>query len=386
MEHVLSFVSGQRPTVCSGLCRALKFFLILFLSRKSMTPCISLCLLLLLGGQALAAELPPELERMSPEAAVLTDAGDGLLPGIRRLWQEGWAQAQKYLLSGIRSTAAIMAGVLLLGVVQNAAPTGREALAQYVSITGALWITAVSAGDLNALIGLGQQTIVNLSQLSKVLLPLLAASEAAAGGVTSASVRQVAAVFFADILLTVIERVLLPAVYLYIGTAAAGTVLEGELMERVGELLKKLIGWALGGLLTLFTAYLTISGAIAGTADAQAVKIAKAAVSSAVPVVGGILSEAAESVLAGAGLLRGLLGAFGTLAVLSFCLLPFLRLGGQYLLYQCASLVAAAAGPKKLTGLLTALGDAFGLVLAMTAASALLLIISIVSSLTAVAP
>ena len=270
--------------------------------------------------------------------------------------------------------------------MESAAPAGKDTLGQYVSITGALWITAVSAGNLNALIGLGQQTIVDLSQLSKALLPVLAAAEAASGGVTAASARQVAAVFFSDILLTAIERVLLPAVYLYIGTAAAGAVLEGELMERVGSLLKKLIGWALGGLLTLFTAFLTISGAVAGTADAQAVKVAKAAVSAAVPVVGGILSEAAESMLAGAGLLRGLLGAFGALAVLSFCLVPFLRLGGQYLLYQCASLAAAAAGPKKLTGLLTALGDAFGLVLAMTAASALLLLISLVSSLTAVVP
>ena len=146
---------------------------------------------------------------------------------------------------------------------------------------------------------------MDIAQLSKVLLPTLAAAEAASGGITAASVRQVAAVFFADVLLTVIERVLLPMVYLYIGTAAAGAVLEGDVMERLGELLKKLTGWVLSGLLTLFTAYLTISGAVAGSADAQAVKLAKTAVSAAVPVVGGILSEAAESVLAGAGLLRG---------------------------------------------------------------------------------
>ena len=43
--------------------------------------------------------------------------------------------------------------------------------------------------------------------------------------------------------------------------------------------------------------------------------------------------------------------------------------------------MAAAAGPKKLTKLISMLGDAFGLVLAMTAASALLLVISLVSSL-----
>ena len=74
------------------------------------------------------------------------------------------------------------------------------------------------------------------------------------------------------------------------------------------------------------------------------------------------------------------------LAVLGYCLLPVLRLGLQYALYQGASLVAAAAGPKKLTRLLGMLADAFGLVLAMTAASAVLLIIAVISSLTAAAP
>ena len=48
--------------------------------------------------------------------------------------------------------------------------------------------------------------------------------------------------------------------------------------------------------------------------------------------------------------------------------------------------MASTAGPKKLTGLLAMLADAFGLVLAMTAASAAVLLIAIVSSLTAVAP
>ena len=175
-------------------------------------------------------------------------------------------------------------------------------------------------------------------------------------------------------------------VYLYIGVSAAGAVVEGDAMERIGTLLKKLTGWTLGGLLTLFVTYLAVSGAVAGAVDAHAVKLARSAVSAAVPVVGGILSEAAESLLAGAGILKGMVGTFGTLAVLGACLLPVLRLGCQYLLYQGASLVAATAGPKKLTDLLSMLADAFGLVLAMTAASAAVLLIAIVSSLTAVSP
>lgn len=352
--------------------------------------CAALLTACLLCGRAWAAELPLELARASPETAELlsgeAEESFGLLRGLGKLWQESVEALKGHLLSGVRSTAAIMAGVVLLGVLESAAPEGRDAVSRCAGAAGALWITAVSAGDLKALIGLGQKTIADISSLGTVLVPVLAAAEAAGGGVTAASVRQVAAVFFAGVLLRLIDGLLLPMVYLYIGVSAAGAVAEGDAMERIGTLLKKLISWTLGGLLTLFVTYLAVSGAVAGAVDAQAVKLARSAVSAAVPVVGGILSEAAESLLAGAGILKGMVGTFGTLAVLGACLLPVLRLGCQYLLYQGASLVASTAGPKKLTALLAMLADAFGLVLAMTAASAALLLIAIVSSLTAVAP
>lgn len=344
----------------------------------------------LLSGQAGAAELPREVAEAAPEAAALMgdgpEDGFGLAGGVRVLLDGALEEMKDYLFSGVRAVGAIMAGVVLLGAVESAAPAGKSLLGRYGTAIGALWVTAMAAGDLDSLMGLGRETVLRISQLSKALLPTMAAAEAASGGVTAASVRQVAAVFFSDVLLTAIDRLLLPAVYLYIGVAAAGTVLEGDAMERAGELLKKAVSWALGGMLVLFTTYLTVSGAVAGAADAQAVKAAQSAVSAAVPVVGGILAEAAESVLAGAGLLKGMIGTAGTLALLGACLLPFLRLGCQYLLYQGASLVAAAAGPGKLTKLIARLGDAFALVLAMTGASAVLLLISLLSAVRTVIP
>lgn len=350
-----------------------------------------LCLLavFLLSGQAWAAELslPSDLARAAPEAADLVgtvaENGFGLLDGAEILWQRAVADLKSHLFSGVRSVAAMVVGIVLLGVVESLAPDGNTA--RYVTVVGVLWITAVSAGDMSSLIGLGQETIAKVSELTKLLIPALAAATAAAGGVTAASVRQVGTVFFSDILVSLMERLLLPLLYLYIGTAAAGAVLEGSALESLGTLLKKGITWLLSGLMILFTTYLTISGTIAGTADAQAVKLAKTAVSTVVPVVGGILADAAETVLAGAGLLRGMIGVFGALAVLSLCLTPFLRLSVQYLLYQAAGIVAQTAGPKKLHKLLTMLADAFALVLGMTAACALLLIISLVSTLTVVA-
>lgn len=174
--------------------------------------CAALLAACLLCGRAWAAELPPELERASPEAAELlsgdTEESFGLLRGLGKLWQESLTALKDHLLSGVRSTAAIMAGVVLLGVLESAAPEGRDAVGRCAGAAGALWITAVSAGDLSALIGLGQKTIGDISSLGTVLVPVLAAAEAAGGGVTAASVRQVAAVFFAGVLLRLINGLL----------------------------------------------------------------------------------------------------------------------------------------------------------------------------------
>ena len=139
----------------------------------------------------------------------------------------------------------------------------------------------------------------------------------------------------------------------------------------------------LSAILILFVSYLTVSGAIAGTADAATVKAAKFTMSSMVPVVGGILSDAAETVLASAGLPKNAVGVFGMLVVLGMCVAPFLQLGIHYLVYKLTAALSATVSGGRVAGLIDQIGGAFGLVLGMTGACALLLLISMVSAVTA---
>ena len=115
-------------------------------------------------------------------------------------------------------------------------------------------------------------------------------------------------------------------------------------------------------------------------------KAAKFAISGAVPVVGGILSDAAETVLASAGVLRGTVGVFGMVTVLGLCLAPLLRLAVHYLAYKLVAALASALGSGPPCALVDRLSSAFGLVLGMTGACCLLLLIALVScvSVTAV--
>ena len=137
--------------------------------------------------------------------------------------------------------------------------------------------------------------------------------------------------------------------------------------------------------LLAFIAYLNLSGVISGGADAATVKAAKFTISNLVPVVGGVISDTAETLLAGASVLRNAAGVFGMLAVLGICVVPFLNLGVHYLMYKCtAALAATASGNGRITGLIESLGTAFGLILAMTAACAVLLVVAMVSAVSAV--
>ena len=160
----------------------------------------------------------------------------------------------------------------------------------------------------------------------------------------------------------------------------------GHSLKKIGAGISRAVTWALTAAMVAFTGFLTLTGAAAGAADAMTVQMTRSVISAAVPVVGSIISEATGTVLAGAGVLKGAIGIFGMLAVLSICLTPFLQMAVQYLLYKLAAFLAGTITEGPLAGLIDALGTAFGLMLGMTGSCALLLLISITSSVSAVLP
>ncbi|MCI8818477.1 MAG: stage III sporulation protein AE [Oscillibacter sp.] len=348
--------------------------------------------LLVLTVDAQAAELPKDLTGALPEGAEeLLETGDfsgpgGLVQGLGALVERMAGEVRGVLRQRLRGAASILLVAVACGAVDGFAQGTGEGKTAYLPMAGALAVTLLTAGSLEDLIGLGAETIQELNLFSKALLPTLAAATAAAGAVTTATFQQVTTVFLADLLLNLIDGLLIPLVYLYIGALAAGACLPENRLGALAEGLKKVITWALTTSLLLFTVYLSAVRVVAGAADGASVKVAKAAISGAVPVVGGIIAEAAETVLAGAGMLKNTIGVFGMLAILAACAYPFLQLGVQYLLYKLSAFLAAAVGAPELCKLIDGLGGAFGLVLGMTGSCALLLLVSVLSSVAAVTP
>jgi len=80
-------------------------------------------------------------------------------------------------------------------------------------------------------------------------------------------------------------------------------------------------------------------------------------------------------------MLKNTVGVFGMLTVLGICVVPFLKLGIHYLAYKIAGALSATLADNRLAELIANLGTAFALMLGMTGASALLLLVSMISAL-----
>lgn len=317
-----------------------------------------------------------------------TDINQGMSldEGLQAILDTGSSQLTGVLHKAVRSALLLVVVVLLCalaGGLQSGLGSGGL---DTVTVAGVLAITALAVTDVNALVGLGREALENMNLFSQVLLPVVTAAAAAAGSPSGAVARQLATVLFSNVLMTLISKLLLPLVYAYIAASAAYAALGNEGLKRIAALLHWVVTSALTALLLVFVGYLTVSGVIAGTADAAAVKTAKLTISGMVPVVGGILSDAAETVLAGAGILRNTVGVFGMLVILALCVVPFLQLGVHYLSYKVAAALTATVADGRMAGLIDSIGGAFGLVLGMTGAGALLLLVSMVAAITAVTP
>ena len=346
----------------------------------------------LLMGKASAAEVPRDLMKALPEGTEdlieLADPADpgGLARGVGRILEDMKGKVGEVLRQRTRGAVSVLLVVVLCAAVEGFSQGVGGKTALFLPMAGALSVTLLTAGSLDSLMGLGAETIGELNRFSKALLPTLAAATAASGAVTTATVQQVTTVFFVDLLLNLVNELLLPMVYLYTGALAAAACLPESRLGAIAEGLKKILTWMLTTALLVFTVYLSVARVISGAADGAAVRVTKAAISGVVPVVGGIIAEASETVLVGAGMLKNTIGLVGMLAILAACAYPFLQLGVQYLLYKLTAFLAAAIGAPGLCKLIDGLGGAFGLVLGMTGACALLLLVSVLSSVAAVVP
>lgn len=316
------------------------------------------------------------------EAAVVQEAKTGtgydLNRGISGLIEKMYAEMGGILKKGLSSAACLLAVSLLCSLAALWIGDKSSFGAYTVNSAAVGTVLVVGARELGSALGQATELLNELNVFSKALLPAMTAAGAAAGGGGAAIAKQGAALLFADVLITLFVQVFIPMTYVTLALRAVGILSQNTFFTRFSAFIKNTASLVIRTLLTLYLAYISVMGLVGSAADTLAKKAAKTAVSAGIPVVGGVLTEAAESIYAGSAMIKNTLGVFGVLAILSCALLPLLSTGVSYLALRAAAALAQSAQEHGGREAIDAVADAVSIVFAMCAGAVALLLLTVI--------
>ncbi len=315
-------------------------------------------------------------------APVAPESAQPYMPGSEETFAQGLWHILKSAIAAVHPELVDAAGIclsviiitLLLSLLNN---FGKDA-ALPLRLTGAVILGLLLLGPIDTLIHLGADTVRELSDYCKLLLPVMTSALAAQGGATASAALYAGTALFNAILSAVITGLIVPALYIFLCFSMAFCAFEQELLKKIRDLVKWAMTWLLKWTLYIFTGYITITGVISGTVDTSVLKAAKIGISGAVPVVGGILSDATETILVSAGLMKNAAGVYGIFTALSICVAPFIKIGVPYLLLKCTGGITDTFGYKPAATLVQDFSTGMGMMLAMTGSVCVLLMVSLV--------
>lgn len=285
---------------------------------------------------------------------------------VRDIWPEIYQSAGVCL--------SIFCALILVSFVRNFPGASEKVL----SVVSTLLIGIILLNPSGSLIQLGVSTVTQMTEYGKLLIPVLTGALAVQGGTTSSAALYSITMFFSAVLSTLIMKLVVPMLYIYLCFSIVAAFSSDELIMNFKKFTKWLITWSLKIVLYLFIGFMGITGVVSGTVDASAIKAVKLGISGMVPVVGGIISEASETIIVGAAVMKNAAGVYGILAIISLFIGPFLKIGIQYILIKATSAISAVFSNNAPTELLKDFSDGMGLVLAMTGTVCLLLLVSVV--------
>lgn len=332
-----------------------------------------LFLIFSLGLQAGATELT---------APQVPESGQDRMPENRDSFGEAlleiFRKSEDFFHTELESALEISVSVLFAAIGFSILTVITERVKGPVTIAGVTTVSVMLFQHTNGMIDYASDAVWEICEYGKLLCPVLTTALAAEGGITTSAALYTGTTAFIAVLSMLVSRWIIPMVYMFLALSVAHYAVGEESLKKFADAVKSLLTWLLKTLMIVFTTYLSITGVISGTTDAAAVKAAKVTISTVVPVVGGILSDASESVLVSMGIVKNTAGIYGILAVLAVFAGPFLKVGLRFLLLKLTAVLCGVFGNKNISAVIESFSSALGLLLAMVAVGSLLVLISTV--------
>lgn len=148
------------------------------------------------------------------------------------------------------------------------------------------------------------------------------------------------------------------SMFLYIGIFYVVNYMSAEIhVLKLIELVRQVMFWILGFLLTVFAGMTSLSGINSSAVSGSGINAVKYTVGHAVPVVGSFLADSSELLFASAKVFKNAFGTAGIIIIFSICLIPALKLFAVGMLLKFAAGLTEPFCDKRISDCTAAVGQ-----------------------------
>ena len=241
--------------------------------------------------------------------------------------------------------------------------------AQYILI-----ITIIMA-NFSDVVKMVQETTTNLVAFMNMLVPVLITLMVYTGSIVTSGIIEPIILFMINFIGNIIQDIIIPLVLIFTSLVVISKLSDKVQIDKLSKFLKSGIVLALSIILTIFVGVISLEGTMSASVDGITAKTTKALVSSAIPVVGKILSDSVDTVLGCGIILKNAVGLVGVIVVIGICIIPIIKLASMTFAYKLLTTVTEPISDSKITSLLEQIGDIFKIFLAILSAISFMIII-----------
>lgn len=219
-----------------------------------------------------------------------------------------------------------------------------------------LLITTLLVHSFQAMGQIVAEALQSLASFMNLLLPAyLVTIVFTAGGVTALGFYQLT-VLAIHILTGVIIRIVLPLIQLYMALLILNQMTREDCFSQFASLLRTVVEWtvrtAVGITAGLQAVQCLISPAVDSLKNSAVHRLAKV-----LPGIGNLMDAAAETVLGSALVIKNAVGVAGMIAIAAICLVPFLKLAVNILLFRVLCALLQPVSEKRMVDCIAGISE-----------------------------
>ena len=220
------------------------------------------------------------------------------------------------------------------------------------------------------------KVITECSDFMLGFIPIYSSVIAASGGISAAAGYRTLMLGASTVASRIAGNIVVPLMCIYLVLCIAGSISPIGI-DNIAKGVKNFTVWVMGVSAALFSGIMSIGSIVSSAADGAGAKAVKFVVGSAVPVVGGTVSDALAAAKSCLVMTRNIIGAYAIVAAAVIFIPPIIS---AVVWKICLSLGSAASDMldnRPLSSLLSASSTVMGIMLAMVSFTAIMFIFSV---------